>query len=150
MEEATADPFFFPRLVGPKGRSLKISAAFKRKVAQISATGNVFHSPAAVLRGFDILAISGGGEQGGNANKWQEPYVRQYMHMLQSIFNMDRLQHRIYAFAWDASRLSGRDSMITACYAPCIQLAGWCPPQASSQSMCKAFSCFIAIVDGCK
>ena len=59
-EEASADPFFFPRLVGPKGRPLKISAAFKRKVAQISATGNVFHSPDAVLRGFDILARSGG------------------------------------------------------------------------------------------
>ena len=150
MEEATADPFFFPRVVGPKGRSLKISAAFKRNVAQISAKSNVFHSPDAVLRGFDILARSGGGEQGVSANKWQEPYVRQYMHMLQMSFNMDRLLHRIYSFAWDANRLSRRDSMIIACYAPCIQVAGWCPPQASSQSMCKAFNCFIAIVDVCE
>ena len=76
MEEASADPFFFPRLVGPTGHSLKISAAFKRNVAQIPAKGNVFHSPDAVLGGFDILARSGGVEQGGNAHKWQEPYVR--------------------------------------------------------------------------
>ena len=123
-------------LVCVKGRSLKISNAKKAKVARIASRGDVFGPAASVIKDMDILA-GGSADQDSrgsqhNAKKWVMHYCRQFIHMMQQTFSLVvNYLIPIYSISCDATRLSGRDTLIATIWAAGLKIAGWFPPQAA-------------------
>ena len=130
---STDDPLDIPDYKGPKGRLMKISTIKKTKVAKIAARGDIFKSGRSVMRGMSILGKCGtfaySDHSQKNANKWTEPLAFQYLHKLQEVFHHAKLTIPVLSFAWDATRLSKKDTLVTTIYNRELDCAGWCPPQ---------------------
>ena len=130
LHESSANPLDCPVLVGPKGRVRKISNSQKYKIASMASRGQVFHSPAAVIKGMNLLGKKFMASA-KPANKWIDPLASKYLHRLQEVFRFSDARVPIYSVAWDATRLSTMDALATTIYNPALRVAEWCPPQAN-------------------
>ena len=133
---ASDNPLEAPVFVGPKGKQRKLSSGQRHKVATLAARSKVFHSGAAVIEGMELL-----GKKfmrcAKTGNKWSEPLAFQYLHTLQETFRIEQGGVPIFSLSWDATRLSHMDVLATAIYNPFLDLAAWCPPQASLVILCS-------------
>ena len=127
---ASDNPLLAPMLTGVTGKAKKISSKYKNKVATLAAKGDVYKSGQGVLKGLKLMGMGGRGKSTGTGNKWVEPRSMQYLHKLREVFWLTRVNVPVYSIAWDATRLSGLDTLCSAIYLPICRLAGWCPPQA--------------------
>ena len=125
----SSNPLDAPVFMGPKWKARKISQPHKHAIATIAAAGKVYHSPAAVIQGMDLLGkkFIASFKTG---NRWTEPLAFRYLHVMQETFAFEKAEVPIYSLSWDATRLSWLDTLATALYNPGLCLAGWCPPQA--------------------
>ena len=115
---------------GAEGEGKAILPTAKHAVATLAAAGKVFHPPAAVIKGMELLgkqfiaSVKAG-------NGWTEPLAFRYLHQLRETFLLEKAEVPIYSLSWDATRLSSLDILAPSIYNPGLGLAGWCPPQAS-------------------
>ena len=129
LQAASDDPFDQPHLIGRQGRARRVCYAYKNKVANIAATGDIFRSGRAVIRGAKIFGRSLPATGEASANKWVAPLCYRYLHRLQEVFLLSNLIVPILSLAWDATRMSGLDTLVSTVYSPFLDVAGWCPPQ---------------------
>ena len=130
LKEGSDNPLDLPDVAGPKGKAMIILTSKKTKVAKLAAAGDIFKSGRAVLRAMGI--ISGGSMASGvddtSANKWLSPLCFQYLHCLQPSFYFRLCLDIIFSVAWDATRLSHKDTLMAAIYNHSLQKAAWMPP----------------------
>ena len=124
-------------MIGQKGRSLRVPMAYKQKVANIAAAGDGFKSCRAVVKGARMLGRPLPGIREKAANAWVAHLAYLYRSKLQDVCFINNLLVPIILIAWDATRLSSLDSLVSTIYSPFRELAGWCPPHAFSHSVCK-------------
>ena len=128
MSDASDGVLDGPTLRGPAGRSKKLSLSYKDRVAQLAAKGEVFKSGQSVMKGMKLLGLTvGRGEKTGNS--WMQPRAFRYLLKVQLVFDLSRLAIPIISWAWDATRLSGLETLCSAVYTPLLDLAAWAPPQ---------------------
>ena len=131
--ESSSDPIDLPDHVGPRGKLLRIPSAKTTRVANWQQLAT--YSNQAGLCGEDSSKLFGRSNIASNvndaaANKWIEPLAYQCLHRLQEVFHHRRCPDHIFSIAWDAIRLSPRDTLMAAIYNHSLKLAGWCPPHA--------------------
>ena len=117
-----------PVLRGPAGRSKKLSRSYKDRVAQLAAKGEVFKSGQSVMKGMKLLGLTVGRAEKTGDN-WMQPRAFRYLHKVQQVFDLSRLEWPIICWTWDATRLSGLETLFSAVYTPLLDLAAWAPPQ---------------------
>ena len=143
---ATQDSMAMPDLVGVKGRSLKIPERFKRRVVELAAAGDVFKSGHGVLRGRKLMGVlqrhkDVGEHSAKSGNKWIAPHTMKYLGMTRDVFALSAAKEPVYSVAWDATRLSGLETLCATMYMPSKALACWLPPQVLvSVLFCRAYA----------
>ena len=135
VSEASDNPLDAPELIGPRGRALKISLRKKMRTAAISAKGKSFKSPHAVLQGRQTLKGGKFVKKHRNANKWIHPYAYKYLSRLREVFKCGG-KAPVISIAWDATRLSRKDTLVATIYHSEKRQAGWCPPMVPT-CVCK-------------
>ena len=126
---ASSDPMLAPSFKGPKGKTCNMPMHVKMRIAQIAARGEIFKSGRAVVMGGESLGNKMSTGNARAANKWNEPKVLRYVAKTEETFDITTSTVPIYCFTWDATRLSGGDTLVTGCYYPQADLACWTIPQ---------------------
>ena len=129
LSRASDDPLDLPTAKGPQGRSGKIPEAKKFKIACIAARGKHFRSDRAVCEALHLLRGDSAGVRMVSSNRWVSKLGRQYLHNAQALMKLG-LTQPVYGIAWDATRLSKRDTLIGCLWNGDIMKGVWCPQQA--------------------
>ena len=130
VSDASDNPLDAPELVGPLGRSCNIPLT-KMRIARLAAHGRSFKSPQAVLTGQSALKGKKGVKKGHlkSANQWVEPYAWKLLGRVREVFDWES-SSPVISLAWDATRLSRKEILVTTIYNHAKRMAGWCPPMA--------------------
>ena len=129
LARASDDPPNLPVAKGPMGRCQRIPDAKKFKIAKIAARGRLFRSDRAVCEALHLLRGDSEEVRMVSSNRWVGKLAWQYLHNAQKIMKFG-FSEPVYGFAWDATRLSKRDTLIGCLWNGDLLKAVWCPQQA--------------------
>ena len=127
VKEASSDPLDIPVVQGPK-RARVVEAQFKQAVAKMAARPGPGRSSREVVATIDRFRKAKEFLKFRSTNKWQCAVARGYLANARETFSQDSL--RFWSLASDGTRLSGRETQLTALFSADIGVSWWCPPQA--------------------
>ena len=127
VKEASSDPLDIPVVQGPK-RARVVEAQFKQAVAKMAARPRPGRSSREVVATIDRFRKAKEFLKFRSTNKWQCAVARGYLANARETFSQDSL--RFWSLASDGTRLSGRETQLTALFSADIGVSWWCPPQA--------------------